>query len=205
MRFFAVALGILTAIGGSTRTAHRTSRRDRIPGCRQWLADGPAGTRVARAFPDDRTRHRLLRVLDALDASSPRVGGPMDICRITPDAAKHLSPDEVEDVRRQVNRWVNSNTRRSISSSTRTPCFSCWTESPDCFSFLGRQSCRAWSCQKWQWAVDYAMAGRDGRILTRMPRAVARFNRRFTNPCGTLGRVKDAHTGHARVCRTHLG
>ena len=47
-----------------------------------------------------------LRVLDALDASSPSVGGPMDICRITPDEAKHLSEDEVEDVRRQVNRWV---------------------------------------------------------------------------------------------------
>lgn len=47
-----------------------------------------------------------LRVLDALDASSPSVGGPMDICRLTPDGAKHLSPDEVEDVRHQVNRWV---------------------------------------------------------------------------------------------------
>lgn len=47
-----------------------------------------------------------LRVLDALDASSPSVGGPMDICRITPDEAKHLNEDEVEDVRRQVNRWV---------------------------------------------------------------------------------------------------
>ena len=35
-----------------------------------------------------------LRVLDALDASSPSVGGPMDICRITPDEAKHLNPDE---------------------------------------------------------------------------------------------------------------
>jgi 20S proteasome alpha/beta subunit len=47
-----------------------------------------------------------LRVLDALDASSSSVGGPMDICRITPDGAKHLSEDEVEDVRRQVNRWI---------------------------------------------------------------------------------------------------
>lgn len=48
-----------------------------------------------------------LRVLDALDASSPSVGGPMDICRLTPEGAHHLSPDEVEDVRRQVNRWVD--------------------------------------------------------------------------------------------------
>lgn len=47
-----------------------------------------------------------LRVLDALDASSPSVGGPMDICRITPDGAEHLTPEEVEDVRRQVDRWV---------------------------------------------------------------------------------------------------
>ncbi|OBI81658.1 proteasome protein [Mycobacterium asiaticum] len=47
-----------------------------------------------------------LRVLDALDASSPSVGGPMDICRITPDAAKHLTPDEVEKVRGQIDRWV---------------------------------------------------------------------------------------------------
>ena len=47
-----------------------------------------------------------LRVLDALDASSPSVGGPMDICRITADGADHLSPKEVEDVREQVRRWV---------------------------------------------------------------------------------------------------
>jgi 20S proteasome alpha/beta subunit len=48
-----------------------------------------------------------LRVLDALDASSPSVGGPMDICRLTPDGADHLSPEEVEAVRGQVNRWVD--------------------------------------------------------------------------------------------------
>ena len=47
-----------------------------------------------------------LRTLDALDASSPSVGGPMDICRLTVDGAQHLTPDEVEDVRGQVNRWV---------------------------------------------------------------------------------------------------
>ncbi|PQD99895.1 proteasome protein [Mycobacterium sp. EPG1] len=47
-----------------------------------------------------------LRVLDALDASSPSVGGPMDICRITPDGATHLEPDEVDEVRRRVGRWV---------------------------------------------------------------------------------------------------
>ena len=47
-----------------------------------------------------------LRVLDALDASSPSVGGPMDICRLTPDGAHHLSPDEVDSVRADVVRWV---------------------------------------------------------------------------------------------------
>ncbi|AQA01240.1 proteasome protein [Mycobacterium sp. MS1601] len=47
-----------------------------------------------------------LRVLDALDASSPSVGGPMDICRLTPDGAHHLSPDEVDAVRSDVARWV---------------------------------------------------------------------------------------------------
>ncbi|MGE2834814.1 proteasome protein [Mycobacterium sp. SMC-4] len=48
-----------------------------------------------------------LRVLDALDASSPSVGGPMDVCRITPEGAHHLSPDEVEEVRGHVKRWVS--------------------------------------------------------------------------------------------------
>lgn len=47
-----------------------------------------------------------LRVLDALDASSSSVGGPMDICRITADGARHLSEDDVDDVRRQVTRWI---------------------------------------------------------------------------------------------------
>ncbi|MGY4652548.1 20S proteasome alpha/beta subunit [Mycobacterium sp. URHB0021] len=47
-----------------------------------------------------------LRVLDALDASSPSVGGPMDLCRITPDGARHLGSDEVDDVRAQVHRWI---------------------------------------------------------------------------------------------------
>lgn len=47
-----------------------------------------------------------LRVLDALDASSPSVGGPMDICRITPEGAEHLDEDEIAQVRERVNRWV---------------------------------------------------------------------------------------------------
>ncbi|GAT07577.1 proteasome protein [Mycolicibacterium novocastrense] len=47
-----------------------------------------------------------LRVLDALDASSPSVGGPMDICRITPDGAQHLDEEAVAEVRRTVRRWT---------------------------------------------------------------------------------------------------
>jgi 20S proteasome alpha/beta subunit len=48
-----------------------------------------------------------LRVLDALDASSPSVGGPMDICRITPEAARHLDEDEVARVREHVTTWID--------------------------------------------------------------------------------------------------
>jgi proteasome beta subunit len=48
-----------------------------------------------------------LRVLDALDASSPSVGGPMDICRITPDGARHLDEDEVARVREHMARWID--------------------------------------------------------------------------------------------------
>jgi 20S proteasome alpha/beta subunit len=47
-----------------------------------------------------------LRVLDALDASSPSVGGPMDLCRITSDGAHHLDEDEVDEVREQVKKWI---------------------------------------------------------------------------------------------------
>ncbi|KUI41542.1 proteasome protein [Mycobacterium sp. IS-1590] len=47
-----------------------------------------------------------LRVLDALDASSPSVGGPMDLCRITPDGARHLDEEAVAEVRRNVHRWT---------------------------------------------------------------------------------------------------
>lgn len=46
-----------------------------------------------------------LRVLDALDASSPSVGGPMDLCRITADQAHHLDQEAVDGVRDQVGRW----------------------------------------------------------------------------------------------------
>lgn len=48
----------------------------------------------------------VLRVLDALDASSPSVGPPMDVCRITAeDGAHHLDEDEIAAVREHVTRW----------------------------------------------------------------------------------------------------
>jgi proteasome beta subunit len=46
-----------------------------------------------------------LRVLHALDETSPTVGGPMDICRITPDGADHLSPEDVDEIASEVRRW----------------------------------------------------------------------------------------------------
>ncbi|MGE2720313.1 proteasome protein [Mycolicibacterium celeriflavum] len=47
-----------------------------------------------------------LRVLDALDASSPSVGGPMDICRITQEGARHYDEEAVAEVRQTVQRWA---------------------------------------------------------------------------------------------------
>jgi proteasome beta subunit len=47
-----------------------------------------------------------LRVLDALDVSSPSVGGPMDLCRITADEAHHLDPEAIDGIREQVGRWL---------------------------------------------------------------------------------------------------
>jgi proteasome beta subunit len=48
----------------------------------------------------------VVRVLDALDRTSPSVGGPMNVCRITPNGARDLDEKEIEHVREQVRRWV---------------------------------------------------------------------------------------------------
>ena len=48
-----------------------------------------------------------LRVLDALDASSPSVGGPMDICRISAESSEHLDEQAITEARRRVQRWVD--------------------------------------------------------------------------------------------------
>jgi proteasome beta subunit len=48
-----------------------------------------------------------LRTLDALDVSSPSVGGPMNLCRMTPEGAHHLDEKEIEQARERVRRWVD--------------------------------------------------------------------------------------------------
>ncbi len=48
----------------------------------------------------------VLRVLDALDLTSPSVGGPMNVCRMTPQGAHHLDEQEIEQGRERVRRWV---------------------------------------------------------------------------------------------------
>ena len=47
-----------------------------------------------------------VRVLDALRITSPSVGGPVDVYRLTPDAADALSEDDIEHVRDRVRRWA---------------------------------------------------------------------------------------------------
>ena len=48
----------------------------------------------------------VMRVLDALDRTSPSIGGPMNIARLTPEGAHHLDGDEVDGARERVRRWV---------------------------------------------------------------------------------------------------
>lgn len=46
-----------------------------------------------------------VRVLDSLARTSPSVGGPIDVARITADGAEHLDEDALGEVRAQVERW----------------------------------------------------------------------------------------------------
>lgn len=46
-----------------------------------------------------------VRVLDALRITSPSVGGPVDVYRMTPDEATPLSEQEIAKVRRRVEAW----------------------------------------------------------------------------------------------------
>jgi len=47
----------------------------------------------------------VLRVLEALDLTSPTVGKPFSLCRIDQDGAHHLSDKEIEQVTKDVRRW----------------------------------------------------------------------------------------------------
>lgn len=46
-----------------------------------------------------------VRVLDALRITSPSVGGPVDVYRMTPDGAEGLDPAQIDRVRERVQRW----------------------------------------------------------------------------------------------------
>ena len=46
-----------------------------------------------------------VRVLDSLRVTAPKVGGPIDVCRIDEEGAHHLDESEVEEVRERVRRW----------------------------------------------------------------------------------------------------
>lgn len=47
----------------------------------------------------------VVRVLDALRVTSPSIGGPIDVYRLTADGATALSEKDIDRVRRQVQRW----------------------------------------------------------------------------------------------------
>jgi proteasome beta subunit len=53
----------------------------------------------------------VVRVLDALAVSQPMVGGPLNLARITPDGARHLDDDAIEEVRTHVRRWEEADQR----------------------------------------------------------------------------------------------
>ncbi|GGI09646.1 proteasome protein [Egicoccus halophilus] len=47
----------------------------------------------------------IVRVIDALTVTSPSVGGPIDVCRVTPDGAHHLDDDEIAEAHDDVAHW----------------------------------------------------------------------------------------------------
>ena len=68
-----------------------------------------AGTLMAHFRVTERSLdHGVLaavRVIDSLRITAPKVGGPIDVCRIDAEGAHHLDEDEVRQVREQVDRW----------------------------------------------------------------------------------------------------
>jgi hypothetical protein len=47
----------------------------------------------------------VVRILDTLRVTSPSIGGPIDIYRITADTAAALSEEDIDRVRQRVQRW----------------------------------------------------------------------------------------------------
>lgn len=47
-----------------------------------------------------------VRVLDALRTTSPSVGGPVDVCRLTPEGRVALSEEDIKQTRERVRRWM---------------------------------------------------------------------------------------------------
>jgi hypothetical protein len=47
----------------------------------------------------------VVRILDTLRVTSPSIGGPIDVRRITADQAAALSDKDIDRVRKQVLRW----------------------------------------------------------------------------------------------------
>ena len=47
-----------------------------------------------------------VRILDGLRITSPSIGGPVDVYRLTPDGADALSEGDIERVRERVRRWA---------------------------------------------------------------------------------------------------
>jgi proteasome beta subunit len=52
-----------------------------------------------------------VRVLDALTRTAPNVGGPLTVCRLTPDGVETLDDDEVAEIREHVARWEDQEQR----------------------------------------------------------------------------------------------
>ncbi len=53
----------------------------------------------------------VVRVLDALTASQPMVGGPLNVVRISPEGTHDLDEDELEDLRGRIERWHEADQR----------------------------------------------------------------------------------------------
>ena len=47
----------------------------------------------------------VVRILDTLRITSPSIGGPVDVYRITADQATALSDKDIDGVRQHVERW----------------------------------------------------------------------------------------------------